>query len=129
MAKRRKLLNFSQIPDLFNTTPSNETITVNTTVSLDMVNDRNLRRYLLQANLTVNFSTNLTDTTSYIYSFVFKQDAVGGRTVTWNTVGTTVLWQGGVAPIISDQPDEITVITIIWTGQEYLGVKSCGFNV
>lgn len=109
--------------------PTNETISTPTTASLNMATEVSLKRYLLQANLVINFSVNPTSTFSYDKTFVFKQDAIGGRTVTWNTIGTAVIWQGGETPLIAPGINEITVITIIWTGQEYLGQKSCGFNV
>jgi len=108
---------------------TSSTISTSTTLSLNMGSGKNIRRYVLQANLTINFSA---DPASDIYStftFIFRQDGTGGKTVTWNTTGTAVLWQGGVAPLIPSGANEMTVITIIWTGQEYLGMKSCGFNV
>lgn len=117
------------VTDLSYSISSNSTISTNTTLSISMTEGVNLKRYLLSANLTINFSADLPTGRASTYTFVFRQDAIGARTVTWNTTGTTVLWQGGVAPLIGSAVNEITVITIIWTGQEYLGVKSCGFNV
>jgi len=117
------------VTDLTYSSSSTSTVSSNTTLSIDMTFGVNLKRYVLEANLTINFSANLSSGTTSTYTFVFKQDGTGGRTVTWNTTGVSVLWQGGVAPIISVGANEITVITIMWTGEEYLGVKSCGFNV
>jgi hypothetical protein len=119
----------SRVKNLLHLEPSNSTITTATTVSLAMTTEKALKRYLLQANLTINFSADLTGIDSASYTFVFKQDGTGGKTVTWNLTGTAVIWQGGVAPLIGSAANEITVITIIWTGSEYLGIKSCGFNV
>ena len=117
------------VTDLMYLSSANSTVSSPTTISISMTEGSNLKRYFLSANLTVNFSANLPAGRTATYTFVFVQDGTGGKSVTWNTVGTTVLWQGGVAPLISTTVGEITVITIIWTGQEYLGVKSCGFNV
>jgi hypothetical protein len=116
-----------RIKSLLHHEPSTATITSATTISLSMSSEKSLKRYLLQANLTINFTNNLTSTDWAIYTFVFKQDDTGNRVVTWNTTGALVTWQGSVVPLIAPGSGEITVITIIWTGQEYLGIKSCGF--
>lgn len=116
-----------RVNDLIYHTPANSTISSATTLSINMTSGKNLKRYLLQANLTINFSADLSATESASFTFVFKQDATGGRAVNWNTTGTAVMWQGGTAPLIDDGVNKITVITIIWTGYEYLGFKSCGF--
>lgn len=117
------------VTDLMYLSSSNSTISTPTILFVNMTEGNNLKRYFLSANLTINFSANLPAGRTATYTFVFVQDGTGGKSVTWNTSGVTVLWQGGVAPLISTTVSEITVITIIWTGQEYLGVKSCGFNV
>lgn len=114
---------------LFYQGAANTTVTSLSTVTLNLTGGNNTRRYVLQANLTINFSTGFPANIACTYTFIFRQDGTGGRTVTWNTSGPVVLWQGGVAPIIGAAANEMTVITIMWTGQEYLGVKSCGFNV
>ena len=97
------------------------TITVVTVASLDMSLSNNVKRYLLQANLTINFGTDPAVTESCTHTFIFKQDAVAGRTVTWNTAGTAVAWNGGVTPVIAAGANELTIITVVWTGSEYLG--------
>lgn len=105
-------------------TPMNTTITTPTTSSLDMGTSNNVNRYLLESNLTINFTTDPISTDATTYIFIFKQDGTGGKTVSWNTTGTTVVWEGGTEPVISSTADTVTVVTIIWTGQEYLGKKT-----
>jgi len=114
---------------MFYQVAGNTTVSTLSTLTINMSGGNNTRRYLLQSNLTINFSTSFPANIACTYTFIFRQDGTGGKTVTWNATGPTVLWQGGVAPIIGAAANEITVITIMWTGQEYLGVKSCGFNV
>ncbi len=118
-----------RVDELFYQEGLNTTVTTLSTLSLNMASGKNLRRYVLQANLTINFSSNPASDINTVFTFVFRQDGTGGKTVTWNTTGTAVLWQGGVSPVIGAAANEMTVITIIWTGSEYLGIKSCGFNV
>jgi hypothetical protein len=101
----------------------NTNISSTTTLSLDMGTSNNIKRYTLGANLTINFETDPLVSEGVDHTFIFKQDGVGGRTLTWNTTGTPITWDGGSAPTISTGANSITAIRILWTGSEYLGAK------
>ncbi len=85
------------------------------------------KNYTLEANRTIQFSTGYSSALSFSAVIRFKQDAVGGRVITWSGSGQQVRWQGGIAPIISDLPNEVTFITLYWDGVDLYGYKTCGF--
>lgn len=63
--------------------------------------------------LTTNYQ--LTPGLQWEYTFYLRQDATGGRTVTWpNGTGgqPKVLWPGGVAPTLSTAPGALDVVTL-----------------
>jgi len=88
---------------------------------------KNLKRWrLLYSNLVLSFTNTLEPNEHAYYTFIFIQDAIGGREVTFPS---EIIWNGGVPPVISGNPNEATVITLLWTGVEYLGSKHCGYTI
>lgn len=101
--------------------------TTGTVYSLDMEEQTPIQKYDLEANITINFGFDPPSDRSSIYYFIFKQDIVGGRTVTWNTSGTDVKWQAGSWAGVDSAASSITKVTIIWDGVDYLGSREVGF--
>ena len=58
------------------------------------------------------------------YTLVLRQDATGGRTVTWPT---NVLWPGGNAPILTTAANSIDVTDFLFDGDKYLGSFKLNF--
>ena len=58
-------------------------------------------------------------------TLVVVQDSTGGRTITWPS---TAKWVGGTAPALSTAANALDVISLLWTGSEYLGVASLNFS-
>ncbi len=52
-------------------------------------------------------------------TLVIKQDATGGRTITWPT---PILWPEGIEPQPTSGANSISVFNLLWTGQEWLGL-------
>lgn len=68
----------------------------------------------LTANCTFTLSNPVVGNT---YVIVLVQDATGSRTVTWPG---TVKFQGGTAPTLTTTANAIDVVTLFWTGSQYL---------
>jgi hypothetical protein len=52
------------------------------------------------------------------YTLILKQDAAGGRTVTWPS---SILWAGGTAPTLSSGANATDVMNFVYNGTNYLG--------
>jgi hypothetical protein len=52
-------------------------------------------------------------------TLVVKQDATGGRTITWPV---PILWPEGIEPQPTTGANSISVFNLLWTGQEWLGL-------
>ena len=99
------------------------------TLTLDMANG-NTFIVTMNANVSafsiVNTDTSFSANRAYSITLVLKQDATGGRTVTW-PAGT--LWAGGSAPTLSTAANAIDVFTLISIStNQWLGFQS-GLNM
>jgi len=52
-------------------------------------------------------------------TLVLTQDATGGRTIAWPSV---VKWPDGIAQQPAGGPNTVSVIHLMWTGQQWLGM-------
>lgn len=52
-------------------------------------------------------------------TLVVKQDAVGGRTITWPN---SVLWPEAIKPQPTSGANSISLFNLLWTGNEWLGL-------
>lgn len=103
-----------------------ETITANGTTTINPTITP-ARNFTLEADRTIQFSTGYSSLFSWGATLRFKQDAIGGRVITWSGSGQQVKWQGNVAPSIDDAPNAVTFISLYWDGVDLYGFKSCGF--
>lgn len=81
--------------------------------------------YTLTGNTTFTFSgapTGGNDGQAGAWTLVLKQDATGGRTVTW----PTVKWPSGTAPSVSSAANSVDVYTFftVDTGSTWYGFQS-----
>lgn len=105
---------------------SEETIssTGTTTINPSLTPARN---FTLQSDRVIQFSTGYSASYSWSAVLRFKQDATGGRVITWSGSGQQVKWQGGIAPIIASDPNAVTFISLYWDGVDLYGYQTCGF--
>ena len=54
-----------------------------------------------------------------------KQDATGGRSITWPV---NVKWPGGVAPTITSTSNAVDIISFYYDGTDYYGVATLDFS-
>lgn len=86
-----------------------------TSTALTATASRTLR-ISLTANATFTIASGAAGT-SYSQTLILVQDTTGSRTVTWPT---GVKWSGGV-PTLSTAASAIDIVTLFWTGTEWLG--------
>lgn len=80
----------------------------------------------LPSTLTANLTSNQTlvlptppaDRSGTI-SLVIRQDATGGRTITWPS---SVKWSYGVAPVLTATAGGMDLVHLFWTGTQWLGL-------
>lgn len=56
-----------------------------------------------------------------VYSIFLIQDTTGGRTVTWPS---SVVWPGGVAPILTSGANKGDLVILYYSGSKYYGSYS-----
>lgn len=56
-----------------------------------------------------------------VYSIFLIQDSTGGRTITWPS---SVVWPGGVAPILSSGANKGDLVIFYYSGSKYFGSYS-----
>ncbi|PJZ24394.1 hypothetical protein CH352_14460 [Leptospira hartskeerlii] len=76
------------------------------------------RLILDSANCVLSFSG---PKSGKVYSIFLIQDTTGGRTVTWPS---SVVWPGGVAPILSSGPNKADLMIFYYSGSKYYGSYS-----
>lgn len=74
------------------------------------------------ANETFTFTA---PTSATSLTLVLKQDAIGGRTVTW---AAGILWAGGVAPVLTTTASAVDIVTFYYDGTNYHGVAALNFK-
>ena len=79
----------------------------------------------LSSNITITLIGTYESTVPFETIYRVKQDATGNRILTW--AGNSVVWQGGVAPIVDAAINKVTFINLYWDGSNLYGYKSCGF--
>lgn len=75
-------------------------------------------------NLTGNITLTLpapASTTSGTVTLVLTQDATGGRTITWPT-SPTLIWPDGIVQQPATAANTTSVIHLLWTGTQWLGM-------
>lgn len=76
--------------------------------------------YTLTGNVTsVTLPTSVIPQTSGTLSLVFTQDATGGRTITWPS---SVKWPEGIALQPAAGANAVSMINLLWTGSQWLGM-------
>lgn len=78
------------------------------------------RIWNLTGNVTITLPTP-SATKSATITLVLKQDATGGRTVTWPT-SPTLKWTEGIVQAPAAAANSTSVIHLLWTGTEWLGL-------
>jgi len=84
-------------------------------------NNGNTQTVTLAGNRTMATPTN--PQTGATYTYIIKQDATGGRTLTWYTIR----WAGGVAPTLTATANKWDIITLKYDGTNYFGTASLNF--
>jgi len=100
-------------------TESNQTLTDGVTINWSMVNSR-LATVTLGGNRTMAAPTNMLPGSAIL---LVKQDATGGRTLTWNAV---FKWPGGVAPTLSAAANATDVFSFVLDGTNLYGTYMNG---
>ena len=59
-----------------------------------------------------------------VYRLLLKQDATGGRGITWNT---TVKWRGGSAPTLSTDGNAVDILTFVYMNSVWYGDIAANF--
>lgn len=77
----------------------------------------------IRATLTGNVVLSITGTPvankAYTVSLTLKQDATGGRTITWPT---GVVWPEGLKPALPTAPNAIALYHLYWDGERWIGL-------
>lgn len=81
----------------------------------------NTQSVTLGGNRTMAAPTNPKDGATYTY--IIKQDATGGRTLTW----FTIKWAGGAAPTLTATANKYDIITLKYDGTNYYGTAALNF--
>jgi hypothetical protein len=76
------------------------------------------RRYVISSNTTFVLPTPSADSSGTL-TFVFIQDATGGRTITWPA---SVKWPDGIVQQPSAAASSASMIHMIWTGNSWYGL-------
>lgn len=72
----------------------------------------------LQGNLGLSLPLTVTGGRTRVFVLVLRQDATGGRTVNFAAAGVK-----SSAPIVlSTAPNSVDVVTLLWTGAEWVGI-------
>lgn len=72
---------------------------------------QNIRRLTLTGNATITLpSTGATAAKMYTLTIFLKQDGTGNRSVTFAGGGSTIKWDGGMAPSISTTANMVTIL-------------------
>lgn len=92
-------------------------------------NEANVQTMTLSSDPTLTFSNGHA---GGLYTLILAQDATGGRAVTWPS---SVLWAGGVLPVLTSTAHATDTASFIFDGAQYLGSftrnyrdTSCGFG-
>ena len=102
--------------------PMVQTLVDGATVSWDV--DLGMMGVLtLGGNRTLSAPTNLRN--GEAYALVVKQDAVGGRTVTWNTI---FKWPGGTVPTLSTAANAKDILSFLCADNVLHGVAQKAFS-
>ena len=91
----------------------------NGAITIDWRNG-NKAKVTLSADTTLSF-TNPTKPCSLLLEVV--QDSTGG----WTLTLPTIKWAGGVSPALSTAANNISVISLLWDGSNYLGEAGYDF--
>jgi len=89
------------------------------TIAVDW-NNSNVQSVTLGGNRTFTFSNPKSGSR---YLLMLKQDGTGSRTVTW----PSIIWQGGVAPVLTTTANKTDLITIVYDGTSYYGSSSLNY--
>lgn len=84
-------------------------------------NNGNTQTVTLAGNRTMATPTN--PQTGATYTYIIKQDATGGRTLTW----FTIRWAGGTAPTLTATANKWDIITLKYDGTNYFGTAALNF--
>jgi hypothetical protein len=88
------------------------TLTYSTNITTNFSNGNNMT-LTLSGNSKLENPTNLKDGAPY--TFIIKQDAIGGRILTF---GTDFKFSGGTAPTLSTSADTVSILTFISDGTD-----------
>lgn len=102
----------------FNATTLTDGATINWDASVNQVTS-----VTLAGNRTLAAPTNLADGATYI--LIIKQDATGGRTLTFNTA---YKFPGGTVPTLSTAANAVDIITFVSDGANMYGVAQKDFK-
>lgn len=94
---------------------------VNTNSSIDW-NTGNVQSLILTSNQILTFNN---AQAGGEYKLIIEQDNVGGRTVTWPN---NVKWPGGVAPTLTTIPQNVDLISLVYTGTAFLGSYNLNYQ-
>jgi hypothetical protein len=90
------------------TTPSSSS----GTLTLDLENGHNFEVTLTENVTTLTISNPPASGKAGAFTLILKQDATGGRTVTWPA---SMKWAGGTAPTLSTDANAVDILTFITT--------------
>lgn len=94
-------------------------LTDGATVAVDWDNS-NVQSVTIAGNRTFTFAD---PKSGAEYVLLIKQDATGTRTVTW----PTVLWQGGVAPVLTVSANKTDIVRLFYDGTSYYGSATLNY--
>lgn len=97
-------------------------LTTTPSSSIDL-NNGNIQTLNLTSNSTISF---VNGQAGGEYKLIIKQDATGGRTITWPS---TIKWQGGIAPILTGVANSMDLVSFIYDGTNYLGSYGLNYRV
>lgn len=96
-----------------------QTLTDGVTINWSMANSR-MAQVTLGGNRTMAAPTNMLPGSAILF---VKQDATGGRTLTWNSA---FKWPGGVAPALSSAANAVDVFSFVLDGTNLYGTYMMG---
>lgn len=96
-----------------------EVVTANTgtAYTIDLVNG-SVQNLTLTGSCVFTFPT---ATAGRSFLLILRQDATGGRTVTWPTVTDIVRWPGGTAPTLTSTASRVDVFAFTADGTRWFG--------
>ncbi|NTW33677.1 MAG: hypothetical protein HGB12_13835, partial [Bacteroidetes bacterium] len=79
-------------------------------------NNSNVQEIALETNRSLIFTNGKSGS---LYTLIIKQDATGGRTVTWPS--SKIKWEGGAAPVLNTTANAIGLVKFVYDGTNYIG--------